>query len=73
LKFVLQGGFAAPIIAGTAARQFGWRWGMWAPGSIGLVVGVLVLFLCRDSPQCIGYPPIESIEKAKKVGTCAHW
>ncbi len=46
---------------------------MWAPGSIGLVVGVLVLFLCRDSPQSIGYPPIESIEKAKKVGTCAHW
>jgi sugar phosphate permease len=25
-----------------------------------------VLFLCKDSPESIGYPPIESIEKAKK-------
>ena len=43
---------------------------MWAPGAIGLTVGVLVLFLCKDSPESIGYPPIESIEKAKKV-SCA--
>lgn len=58
----------APIVAGTAARQYGWRWGMFAPGAIGLFVGVLVLFLCKDSPESIGYKPIESIEKAKKVG-----
>ena len=53
--------------AGTAARNYGWRWGMWAPGAIGLVMGVLVLFLCKDSPESMGYPPIESIEKAKQV------
>ena len=40
---------------------------MWAPGAIGLVMGVLVLFLCKDSPESMGYPPIESIEKAKQV------
>ena len=40
---------------------------MWAPGAIGLVMGVLVLFLCKDSPESMGYPPIESIEKAKTV------
>ena len=54
-------------LAGTAARNYGWRWGMWAPGAIGLVMGVLVLFLCKDSPESMGYPPIESIEKAKQV------
>ncbi len=40
---------------------------MWAPGAIGLVVGIAVLFLCRDSPESVGYPPIESVEKAKKA------
>jgi len=41
------GGFAAPIIAGGFAKAMGWKWGMWAPGIIGLVVGTLVLiFWC---------------------------
>ncbi len=41
--------------------------GMWAPGAIGLVVGFIVLLACRDSPESIGYKPIEQIEVAKKV------
>lgn len=59
------GGFMAPIVCGTAARNMGWRWGMWAPGIIGVVVGMLVLAFVRDSPEAIGYPPIEEIEVAK--------
>lgn len=38
---------------------------MWAPGIIGVVVGILVLFFVRDSPEAVGYPPIEAIEVAK--------
>jgi hypothetical protein len=53
------------VSAGTAARNMGWRWGMWAPGIIGVVVGMLVLAFVRDSPEAIGYPPIEEIEVAK--------
>jgi MFS family permease len=41
------GGFAAPLIAGGFAKSMGWKWGMWAPGIIGLVVGVLVLLVTR--------------------------
>ena len=39
---------------------------MWAPGIVGLVVGVLLLFGVRDSPEACGYPPIEEVKPAKK-------
>lgn len=55
--------------AGTAARNLGWRWGMWAPGLIGVVVGLAVLLFVRDSPEAVGYPPVEAIEVAKKKNT----
>lgn len=60
------GGFAAPILAGTAARTYGWQWGMWAPGICGLVVGLLVLLAVRDSPEAIGYAPVEAAPAPKK-------
>ena len=41
------GGFAAPLIAGGFAKSMGWQWGMWAPGIIGLLVGVVVLLSAR--------------------------
>jgi len=53
------GGFAAPLVAGGFAKSMGWKWGMWAPGIIGLVVGCLVLFTCRDKPEDLGFPPVE--------------
>ncbi|CAL8466766.1 g6302 [Coccomyxa elongata] len=59
------GGFGAPILAGTAARYYGWKWGMWAPGLTGLAVGLILLFVVRDSPEQVGFPPVELVEKAK--------
>ena len=56
----------APVLAGSAARAFGWKWGMWAPGIVGLAVGVLLLLGVRDSPEACGYPPIEEVKPAKK-------
>ncbi len=48
------GGFAAPLVAGGFAKAMGWKWGMWAPGIIGIVMGVLVLLLCRCGGGCVG-------------------
>lgn len=31
------GGFFAPILAGSAAAAYGWRWGMFAPGLVAIV------------------------------------
>jgi sugar phosphate permease len=49
---------------------FGWRWGMWAPGLIGCVVGLGVLAAVRDRPQDSGFPPVDSKAEAAaaKVG-----
>jgi sugar phosphate permease len=40
---------------------------MWAPGAVGLTVGILLLLGVRDSPESVGYKPVEPVEKAKKV------
>ena len=42
------------------------RWGMYAPGVVGIAVGVLILLIMKDSPESIGYPPIEP----KKTHAC---
>ena len=41
---------------------------MYAPGLVGIVVGILILLIMKDSPQSIGYPPIEP----KKPTACEH-
>jgi len=53
------GGFAAPILAGTAARTFGWSWGLWAPGAIAVLVGTVIVTTLRDAPEDRGFPPVE--------------
>ncbi len=37
-----MGAFLAPLLAGKAASTFGWRWGVWAPGAVGLIVAGVV-------------------------------
>jgi len=32
---------------------------MYAPGIVGIAVGLLILLIMKDSPESIGYPPIE--------------
>ena len=36
--------------------------GMWAPGAVGLVVGLALLIAVKDSPEKIGYPPVEIVK-----------
>ncbi|EFN51043.1 hypothetical protein CHLNCDRAFT_141550 [Chlorella variabilis] len=59
-----MGGFLAPILAGTAAKMYGWQWGMFAPGIVGTAMGLLILLGVRDSPEAIGYPPVEARKEA---------
>lgn len=59
------GGFAAPILAGTAARTLGWNWGLWAPGLIAVTFGSVILLTLRDSPEARGYEPVEATSPAK--------
>eukprot|EP00898_Chlorokybus_atmophyticus_P000707 jgi/Chlat1/1637/Chrsp127S08673 len=57
------GGFAAPLLAGYAAKHYGWRWGMYAPGLVGIVVGLLLLTAMKDSPESQGFAPVEQAAK----------
>ncbi len=34
-------------VAGGFAKSMGWQWGMWAPGIIGMIVGLFVLLVCK--------------------------
>ena len=38
---------------------------MFAPGVVGLVMGLFILVGVRDSPQAIGYPPVEVVAEKK--------
>ena len=60
------GGFAAPILAGTAARTLGWNWGLWAPGLIALVFGTIIVLTLKDSPEARGF---EAVEDVKVIAT----
>jgi OPA family sugar phosphate sensor protein UhpC-like MFS transporter len=55
------GGFVAPILAGTAARTFGWNWGLWTPGIIALFVGIIIVLTLKDSPEERGFEPVEVV------------
>lgn len=60
------GGFAAPILAGTAARHYGWRWGMFAPGIVAAGVALLVLLFMKESPESQGYAPVNAPKEPAK-------
>eukprot|EP00747_Dinoflagellata_sp_TGD_P110199 gnl/TRDRNA2_/TRDRNA2_170895_c1_seq1.p1 gnl/TRDRNA2_/TRDRNA2_170895_c1~~gnl/TRDRNA2_/TRDRNA2_170895_c1_seq1.p1 ORF type:complete len:608 (+),score=88.40 gnl/TRDRNA2_/TRDRNA2_170895_c1_seq1:192-1826(+) len=62
------GATSAPLIAGTAARSLGWRFGTIVPGIIGMVVSAIVFTAVRDSPESVGYPPVEEKKKEEKKG-----
>jgi len=54
-----MGGFLTPVIVGYTAKHFGWQWGMWVPGAIGLSLALFTLAAVKDTPEEAGYPPPE--------------
>ena len=55
------GGFLIPLVAAGVGTAYGWRAGIMVPGAIGVLVGALVFFLIRDSPEEIGLPSAHAI------------
>ena len=53
------GGFIASIIAGYAARSYGWRYAFFVPAALLLVIWVLFLLFQKNRPEDVGLPPIE--------------
>ena len=63
------GGFTAPILAGTAARNFGWSWGLWAPGIIAVIIGAFIILTLKDSPEAKGFKPVENTGGSNEEAT----
>jgi OPA family sugar phosphate sensor protein UhpC-like MFS transporter len=53
------GGFLIPWIAGIALQYFGWRYAMYIPGVLCILVGFFLINRLRDTPQSLGLPAIE--------------
>lgn len=54
------GGFCIPLVVGASIAYMGdWRWGMYVPGIICILVGFFLINRLRDTPQSLGLPPIE--------------
>lgn len=52
------GGAIIPLLAGGLAVHYGWRYGMYIPGVIAIVVGLFVCWRLRDRPRSMGLPTV---------------
>jgi len=53
------GGAIIPIFAAFLAQHFGWRYAMFGPGIICILVGLFLINRLRDTPRSLGLPTIE--------------
>lgn len=53
------GGFLIPWVTGFALQYFGWRYAMYFPGVICILMGFFLINRLRDTPESLGLPPVE--------------
>lgn len=46
------------FVVGSAVAVFGWRWGFWGPGAIGIMTAVGAWLLLKDRPRTMGLPTV---------------
>jgi OPA family sugar phosphate sensor protein UhpC-like MFS transporter len=46
------------LVVGTLVATFGWRWGFWGPGVIGIATAFGVYILLQDRPRTLGLPAV---------------
>lgn len=46
------------LVVGAIVAAFGWRWGFWAPGVIGLAIAAFVYRFVQDRPRTLGLPTV---------------
>ncbi len=57
------GGALIPFVAAFAANAFGWRYAMYLPGIMCIIVGFFLINRLRDTPKSMGLPPIEKYKQ----------
>lgn len=56
------GGALIPLLAAFCAEYWGWRFAMYIPGALCILVGFFVINRLRDTPQSLGLPSIEKFK-----------
>jgi MFS transporter, OPA family, sugar phosphate sensor protein UhpC len=56
------GGAIIPLLVAYSAQQWGWRYALYIPGVICILVGLYVMNRLRDTPQSLGLPTIEKFK-----------
>lgn len=56
------GGALIPFIAAICAQYWGWRFAMYVPGVLCIVVGFFIMNRLRDTPRSLGLPPVEKFK-----------
>ena len=51
------------LVVGGAVAAFGWQFGFWGPGAIGILVAVASFMLLQDRPGTLGLPPVNEWKK----------
>lgn len=46
------------LVVGATVATFGWRFGFWGPGAVGVVTAIGVFLLLQDRPPTLGLPPV---------------
>lgn len=53
------GGFLIPLLASRCVEYFGWRYALFVPGVLCILMGLFLINRLRDTPQSLGLPSIE--------------
>jgi len=53
------GGALIPLICAVAIQLYGWRYAMYLPGMLAIIVGFFLINRIRDNPRALGLPTVE--------------
>ncbi|MDF2550532.1 MAG: glpT [Chlamydiales bacterium] len=67
------GGAIIPILGAAAAQYFGWRYALYIPGGLCILMGLFLLERLRDTPQSLGLPAIETYRNDLPSGSSAEY
>jgi len=62
------GGAVIPILVGYCAQSWGWRYAMYVPGVICVIMGLWLVNRLRDTPQSLGLPAVEKFRNDNVTG-----
>lgn len=65
------GGALIPLIVALAIQWLGWRFALYLPGMLAMLIGFFIMNRLRDKPESLGLPPIEEFRSdyaTSKIG-----